>query len=131
MKDMLDTIYDAMMGDAVIAANCTGRVKYYLYPEEGDTGQPFITIRPLQPPQDSVYGSDVPLACGFLYQIDVQSQDRKRCKEIQEAAKAVMYGLGFSQQTGGLDEYFEETKRYVDARRYHASAKTYAELKGD
>ncbi|MBC5712432.1 hypothetical protein H8S75_31520 [Hungatella sp. L12] len=125
MKDMLNTIYGAMMGNEVIIGNCADRIKYYLYPETGDTGLPFITIRPMQPPQDAVYGSDKALACEFLYQIDVQSQDRKKCKEIQQAVKSVMQDLGFSQQPGGLDEYFEETKRYVDARRYLATTKPY------
>lgn len=125
MKDMLDIIYDAMMKQEGITENCADRIKYYRYPETGDTGHPFITIRPMQPPQDFVYGSDRALACEFLYQIDVQSQDRKKCKEIQQAVKSVMQNLGFSQQPGGLDEYFEDTKRYVDARRYLAATKPY------
>lgn len=125
MKDMLDTIHGAMMENEVIAGNCADRIKYYLYPETGDTEYPFITIRPMKPPQDSVYGSDRALVCEFLYQIDVQSHDRKKCKEIQQAVMSVMYRLGYSQQPGGLDDYFEETKRYVDARRYFAATKPY------
>lgn len=125
MKDMLTIIFNEMMKNEVIAGNCAGRIKYYLYPETGDTAHPFITIRPLQPPQDAAYASDKALGQEFFYQIDVQSSDRKRCKEIQQAVKQVMYQLGFMQRPGGLDEYFEETKRYVDARRYHATTKLY------
>lgn len=125
MKDMLTVIYDGLMKNETVAANCTGRIKHYLYPEEGDTARPFITIRPLLPPQDAAFASDKALGQEFFYQIDVQSSDRNKCKEIQQAVKTVMYGLGFSQRPGGLDEYFEETKRYVDARRYHAVTKPY------
>lgn len=125
MKDMLDIIYEAMVGNEAIKENCSGRIKYYIYPETGDTSKPFITIRPLQPPQDANFASDISLGREFFYQIDVQSNERKKCKEIQRAVKSVMLKLGFYQRPGGLDEYFEETKRYVDARRYFATTKPY------
>lgn len=65
------------------------------------------------------YASNKSLSYEFAMQIDVQSHDRKKCKLIQHAVKDVMDGLGFTQQANdGLDEYFEETKRFVDARRY-------------
>ncbi len=118
MKDMLDIIHQAMQEDEVIASNCEGRIKYYLYPETGETVNPFITIRPLTPPEAKVYASDKNLSYQFFYQIDVQASERKKCKEIQHAVKAVMEGIGYVQQAGGLDEYFQETKRFVDARRY-------------
>lgn len=125
MKDMLTIIYNGMMKNGVIAANCTERIKFYLYPETGDMAHPFITIRPLQPPRDTTYASDKSLGQEFFYQIDVQSLDRGKCKEIQRAVKQVMHQLGFSQRPGGLDEYFEETKRFVDARRYYAITQLY------
>lgn len=125
MKDMLDIIYDGMMQNQVIATECTDRIKFYIYPETGDTKQPFITIRPLKPPMATNYGSDTNLSYQFFYQVDVQSYDRKKCKEIQGAVKTVMEGLGFSQQPNGLDEYFEETKRFVDARRYLKQTNVY------
>lgn len=118
MKDMLEIIHAAMLENEVIVANCTGRIKAYIYPETADVSKPFITIRPLQPPLDVSYGSNKSLGQEFFYQIDVQSYDRRKCKEIQQAVKAVMSDLGFVQRSGGLDEYFEETKRFVDARRY-------------
>lgn len=125
MKDMLDTIYEAMQKNRVITTECADRIKYYLYPETGDTDQPFMTIRPLNPPQAVTYASDQSLSYEFYYQIDVQSTDRKKCKEIQRAVKEVMDQLGFMQQPNGLDEYFEETKRFVDARRYKKQTNLY------
>lgn len=118
MKDMLDIIHAAMMKNDLIESECGNRIKAYLYPETGDTQNPFITIRPLSPPKAVNYASDKNLGYEFFYQIDVQATDRKKCKEIQQAVKTVMDELGFAQQASGLDEYFEETGRYVDARRY-------------
>lgn len=119
MKDMLDTVYNAMLRNEVIVAECENRIKYYEYPETADTAGPFITLRPMGPPTAANYASDKNLSYEFAVQIDVQSNDRKKCKLIQHSIKAVMDELGFTQQTNdGLDEYFEGTKRFVDARRY-------------
>lgn len=126
MKDMLDMIYAAMAENSTIAAECGKRIKYYVYPESADTGKPFIIIRPLSPPVAANYASDKNLSYSFAFQIDVQSHDRKKCKVIQNAVKAVMDELGFTQQSNdGLDEYFEETKRFVDARRYFKVSSLY------
>lgn len=118
MKDMMEMISNALKENNTIAAECEDRIALYIYPENWDAAKPFITIRPLQPPKASNYASDKNLSYEFYYQIDVQSYDRMKCKGIQAAIKEVMEGLKFSQQPGGLDDYFEETRRYVDARRY-------------
>lgn len=119
MKDMLDIIYDAFLKNKIITGECEGRIKYYLYPETADTSKPFITIRPMRPPSAANYASDKNLSYQFAYQIDVQSHDRKTCKRLQHEIKNVLEQLGFTQQANdGLDEYFDETKRFVDARRY-------------
>lgn len=125
MKDMLDIIYEKLCEDEVITTECGDRIKFYIYPETGETEKPFVTIRPLMPPLASNYASDKSLGYQFFFQIDVQSYDRKKCKEIQHAIKDVMESNGFSQQSSGLDEYFEETKRFVDARRYLTTTKLY------
>jgi len=54
----------------------------------------------------------------FSYQINVETQSRILTKEIAKAVKAAMWKFGYTQLNGGLDEYFPETKRFVDARRY-------------
>ena len=118
MKDMMKIVYDAFRGNETILAACGNRIKYYIYPETDDTSKAFITIRPLEPPQSIMYASDKSLGYQFFYQIDVQSPERMECKKVQQAVKGVMWELGFVQQPGGLDEYFEETERFVDARRY-------------
>lgn len=125
MKDMLTILYETLCKNEIIKKECGNRIKYYTYPETADTGRPFITIRPMQPPREANHASDKNLGYQFLYQIDVQSADRKKCKEIQQAVKAVMDEMDFFQQAAGLDEYFEETKRFIDARRYLKTTKLY------
>lgn len=125
MKDMLDIIYQGMCTNETIMSICEGRIKFYIYPETADTSRPFITIRPLQPPYAVNYGSDKNLGYQFFCQIDAQAEDRRKCKEVQRAVKEVMNNLGFVQQPAGLDEYFEETKRFVDARRYLKTTELY------
>lgn len=125
MKDMIEIVGNALKENGVIAAECEDRIAAYLYPETWDATKPFITIRPLQPPRATNYASDQNLSYQFYYQIDVQSYDRLKVKEIQAAVKEVMEGLRFSQQPGGLDDYFEETKRFVDARRYLTNTTLY------
>lgn len=125
MKDMLSIIYASMTANEVIKQECGERIGYYIYSETADTSGPFLTIRPLQPPVATTYASNQNLGMVFHYQIDVQSSDRMKCKEIQQAVKEVMESLGFAQQSGGLDEYFEETGRFVDARRYLGNMQIY------
>lgn len=119
MKDMLDIVYDGLIASETIKEECSGRIKFYFYPETADTTKPFITIRPTKAPTETNFASNKSLSYEFAYQVDVQSYDRKKCKLIQNEVKKALETLGFSQQNNdGLDEYFEETKRFVDARRY-------------
>lgn len=125
MKDMIDIITAAMSKNETIAEECADRIKPYIYPETADTSKPFITICPLNPPVAAFYASDKNLSYEFFYQIDVQSLDRKKCKLVQSEVKKVMEELGFTQQSNGLDEFFKDTKRYVDARRYLTQTNLY------
>ena len=117
MKDMLNTIYTEIRGDPLVSPY---PIKYYDYPEAAPK-ETFVLIKPLSPPIAAFGASDKELA----YQIDVQSGDRMLCKQIQQAIKKHMYSLGFSQLSEGLDEFFSDTKRYVDARRYRTVTQLY------
>ncbi|BAP85529.1 gp10 protein [Paucilactobacillus hokkaidonensis JCM 18461] len=55
----------------------------------------------------------------------MQSTDRKICKQVQAAVKQQMAALRFAQLTDGLDEYFPDTKLFVDARRYEGNTNLY------
>lgn len=122
--DMLQEIFDLLITDEQLALlNSQGGIKPYQMPETyaGDTR---VIIDPLGSP-DSILGSDTPLSKKFVYQINVESTDRKQCKILQNKIEKLLLTIGFSQMSGGLDEYFEATKRYVDARRYIGYSKLY------
>jgi len=132
MKYMLDNIYEALCTNEYIH-NLTFneeteeyRIKYYQQPETADKSGVFITIRPVDVPNEAYHGSDRELSIEHLIQIDVESKYRATCKQIQYEIKKEMKTLGFGQVSGqGLDEYFSETNRYVDARRYDGNTRIY------
>ena len=132
MKNMLDNIYEALCTNEYIH-NLTFneetkeyRIKYYQQSETADKSGAFITIRPVDVPNEAYHGSDKELSIEHLIQIDVESKYRATCKQIQYEIKKEMKKLGFGQVSGqGLDEYFSETNRYVDARRYDGNTRIY------
>ncbi|MEC0271919.1 DUF3168 domain-containing protein [Peribacillus frigoritolerans] len=123
MTDGLMVIYNQLISNEVIVSLCEDRIKFYEYPETGDTSKPFIVIDPLDVPVPTVYASNENHANEYLYQIDVESTNRLQVKEIQAEIKKELKKLGFGQLKDGLDEYFKETKRFVDARRYRGLLK--------
>jgi len=131
MKDMLNTIYQRLISNTYIASMTKDdygnyRIKYYIYPENGDKTGAFLTIRPVDVPNEVLHGSDTELSIQHVIQIDVEAKYRNVCKEIQFQIKKEMKNLGFGQMSGqGLDEYFEETKRFVDARRFIGNTALY------
>lgn len=132
MKDMLGNIYELLCNNEYIK-NMTFndeteeyRIKYYKQPETADKTGAFITIRPVDVPNEAYHGSDKELSIEHLIQIDAESKYRATCKQMQYEIKKEMKKLGFGQVSGqGLDEYFAETKRFVDARRYEGNTKIY------
>lgn len=131
MKLMLEEIQKRLLRNEYIADMTkidakNYRIKAYEYPETGDKNGAFITIRPVDVPNESLHGSDKELSIEHIIQIDVESRYPNVCKELQYNVKKEMKKLGFGQITGqGLDEYFIETKRFVDARRYQGNTKIY------
>lgn len=126
MKDMLSILYTELLKNSVISTNVTAtRIAYYDYGEERDQTKPFIILIPLDPPNTGVSGSNQELNIMHTYQIDVQGSNRLEVKEIAKAVKSVMFSLGYGQLPEGLDEWFYETKRFVDARRYRGLTKLY------
>ncbi|MGE6379771.1 DUF3168 domain-containing protein [Peribacillus muralis] len=123
MTDGLMVIYNQLRSNELIVSLCADRIKFYEYPETGDASKPFIVIDPLDPPFPTVYASNENHAYEYLYQIDVESANRMTVKEIQAEIKKELKKLGFGQLKDGLDEYFKETKRFVDARRYQGLIK--------
>ncbi|MHC5250443.1 hypothetical protein [Enterococcus sp. LJL90] len=128
MKDMMMEVYNQLIANSVIMQHTSFqnpegktdyRIKFYEAPESLDTEKPFIIIdTPLGPPTSAYYAANKEMSQTFSYQINVETRSRILTKEIAKAVKTAMGEFGYAQLNGGLDEYFSETKRFVDARRY-------------
>lgn len=120
MQDVMEAIKDYVNDDSVV-------IKSYSLPETLQDVEKFILIVPLNAPEMMSFGSNKNLAMQYSYQINVESQDYEETKKLARAVREAMKSLSWSQSSGGLDEYFEETKRYVDARRYRGHSAFYDE----
>ncbi|HAC1537730.1 TPA_asm: DUF3168 domain-containing protein [Listeria monocytogenes] len=118
MIDILNIIYTTLSKNDIIHTTCEERIKYYYFPSTGNSNKTFLLIIPLDVPVPTNFSSNEAMWEDFLVQIDVQSDDRLTVKQIQEEVRKEMKQIGFGQLAGGLDEYFPETGRFVDARKY-------------
>lgn len=122
IKDKLTEIYNALKSDDTLSGIC---IKSFKRPETLSEKEPSIVIIPVGPPLQSDRGSNTSLSKTFLYQINVESTDRIKCKELQGAVEKVMESEGFYQTDGGLDTWIPEIKRYADARTYRGKSSLY------
>lgn len=125
-KDLLEAVYQIIVEDTTILNFVEkGQIKAYASSENFDTSKPFVIIDPLGPPDSAAYASNTELSQRVIYQVNVEGPARKDVKRIQQLIKMAFAKKKIRQITGGLDEYFPETKRYVDARRYTVQTKLY------
>lgn len=126
MNDMLDEIMAELADDPdILAIQQVGGFKSYARLETLADDLTSITIIPSGPPEQTGYGSNNALAKHFMYQVSIEATDRMTCKTLQRKVETILMTLGFYQMSGGLDEYFSTTKRYVDARFYQGDSKLY------
>ena len=126
MKDMMMEIYTALCADQLISENVTKeRIKFYEAHETLDVSKPFIIIDALSPQTSANFAANKVVSKQFGYQINVETPDRVLTKRISRSVSYIMRNLDFGQLNGGLDTYFKETKRYVDARRYRKNTRTH------
>lgn len=122
IKDKLTELYNALKEDKTLAGIS---IKSFKRPETLSEKEPSIVIIPVGPPLQSDRGSNASLSKTFLYQINVESTDRIKCKELQGAIEKIMESEGFYQTDGGLDTWIPEIKRYADARTYKGKTHLY------
>lgn len=127
MKDMMMEVFNALVKNETINELVTQRrIKFYEVPETLDTTQPFILIDNFLGPQTNAYfANNKALSIRFTYQINVESMDRMTTKRISKEVEETMRKIGFGRIEGGLEQYFSETKRFVDARRYRKNTQIY------
>lgn len=125
MKDMIQTIYDALNANERFHELVDDRIRKYAYPESAPRAPLFVLIYPMDPPSPGIAGSDGMLSVEFYYQINVEGLDRHDVKEVAAIVRDTMSGFNFAQLSTGLDTYFPETARFVDARRYRGVTRLY------
>lgn len=129
MRDSLSEIYSSLMANDTIeraVINGTRHAIFYYKEPDGSMPKTLILIRPYQPPEPARSMSDESVQQEIVVQIDVQSVDRMTCKTLQAQVEKSLEPLGYRRINGqGLDEYFAETKHFVDARRYKLTTKLY------
>lgn len=126
MKDMMIQIYDRLLTNQIISEKVGKEgIKFYQLSETFDTTKPFIIVDVLAPATNAYRGSNKVLSQQLTYQINVESTDRLLTKQLARAVRETMCDFGFGQLSGGLDCYFSDTKRFVDARRYRKNTKIY------
>lgn len=126
MNDMLNEIMKALSTDSdIMDIQKTGGLKSYVRYEKLAENLTSITVTPGGPPLQTALSSNGSLAKHFIYQVSIESTDRMIAKKLQSKVENILISLGFFQMSGGLDEYFEETKRYVDARFYEGNSNLY------
>ena len=126
MKDMMIQIYDRLLTNQTILEKVGKEgIRFYELPETFDTTKPFIIVDVLAPATNAYRGSNKVLSQQLTYQLNVESMDRLLTKELARSVRESMCDFGFGQLPGGLDRYFSDTKRFVDARRYRTNTKIY------
>lgn len=120
MRDLSTEIAQALSDDIEIKRYCDKRIKLYEFPETGDDKKTFIVISP-SPSTPVGYASNRSLQERYDYRINIESHSRIERDLVSHAVRKVMTGLGFGQSRGGLDTYFNDTKRYVISNSYTAT----------
>ncbi|MEB6569081.1 hypothetical protein [Staphylococcus auricularis] len=128
MIDMIELIYLHLMKSDMISEQCKGRIKFYDYPETGDTSAPYILISPIGAPLPGEFASNKELTTDYIFQIDVRGSDRKQVKALQEEIKRMMELIDFH-VIGGTDQYDSDIKIFLDGRRYQGQPYTDEALK--
>ncbi len=126
MNDMLSEVMQALVtSPQILAIQKTGGFKSHERYENLAENLPSITVIPSGPPEQIARGSNHSLSKHFIFQVSIESTDRMTSKELQRTVERIFNDLGFYQMNGGLDEYFSDTKRYVDARFYEGNSNLY------
>lgn len=128
MNDMLHELMQSLCEISEIKTiKETGGLKSYRRDNKLPKSASSITVSPLGPPESEGFASNQSLMKHFVFQISVESTNRMECKILQRKIELTLESKGFYQMSGGLDEYFVETKRYVDSRYYQGNSRIYEE----
>lgn len=126
MKDMLNELMEELATDSEIQEIQQNQgFKSYVRYDELPKDKTSITIIPSGPPESVGFASNDSLSKHFIFQVSIEAIQRDVPKKLQGKVEQILKTKGFYQMSGGLDEYFSTTKRYVDARFYQGNSQLY------
>lgn len=125
LSDILTEIRLRLQANSELVELMGTRISAYQYAETADHEKLFVVLVPLAPPRPEIAGSNKPLSVSFSIQINVEGKNRIEVKKAQHLISQEMSAFNFAQMPGGVDEYFPETERFADVRRYSGSSKIY------
>lgn len=97
-------------------------IYFYKLTENADDTDSFVIISPIYD-KPSTFVSNKYLSETFAVQIDVESYNHQTATDIKNRIRHLMWQMGMEQFSSVLDDYFEQTKRYVMSRRYRGIPK--------
>ena len=100
-------------------------IRFYKWTDETRVSYPFILIVPTSPPLSGTHANDEELTKVLTYDIHVQSDSVETTRDLMIVIHKIMKWIGFAQLPGGVDDYFEDTRKYVQARRYRVNTNLY------
>lgn len=111
-------LFKLLKTSPLIAEKVGSRIYSYQVNESADTSGIFIMIRPLDVPQLEKAVSNNYMAESHMVQIDVEGKSLADVQAVQKEIRKILHGINLTQLPNGLDDYFEQTNRYIDSRRY-------------
>ncbi len=115
--NILMYLRELLLNNNLIQQEIDNRIYFYKVGENTDTSKTFIIITPVDG-EPSTFVSDKYLSETFFVQIDVQSSKYDTSLKVANRIRKILWANGFKQEDKEFNEHFEDTKRYVLARKY-------------
>ena len=125
ISDIFEYIEKVLNSNAIVHEHVGNRIFFYQVEEtdEESINLPFIVINSLDPYSPRSFASNNYFNQNFVVQIDVESKDDSITKLVANEITKELFKHYLFKLDGGLDEFFIETQRFVDSRRYEGIPK--------
>lgn len=125
ISDIFEYIEKVLNSNAIVNEYVGNRIFFYQVEEtdEESINLPFIVINSLDPYSPRSFASNNYFNQNFVVQIDVESKEDSITKLVANEITKELFKHYLFKLDGGLDEFFIETQRFVDSRRYEGIPK--------
>lgn len=124
ISDIFEYIEKVLNSNAIVNEHVGNRIFYQVEEtDEESINLPFIVINSLDPYSPRSFASNNYFNQNFVVQIDVESKEDSITKLVANEITKELFKHYLFKLDGGLDEFFIETQRFVDSRRYEGIPK--------